>query len=164
MNLPAQSNPLGCLHHSPASVSHTRSTAHFHRRPAKSLRIQAVIETETHSPVTSNGSAARVRVSPGGFKYGVAVDAVALNRSPGVQAGVPPGTPTVDTLVRKNMARKSVRAFVHPSTCIVLTFLFFHAAGPALKAKEKPTQPHNTPCILRDSPVSRQPHTAGVCT
>ena len=157
MNPPAQGSSLGCLHRSLASVSHTRSAAHFHRRPAKSLRIQAVIETETQSPATSNGSAARVRLSScicAVKCIGVAVDTLAITIL-GMQAGVPPGTPTVDTLVRPSPSSHPCICIFAPLSCTynLHTCILVCVAGPALKAKEESAQSHHTSCIFRNSLV-----------
>ena len=107
MNVPASTGQLGCLHRSPALVSHPGSAAHFHRRPAKTSRIQAVIETETQSPPTSNGSAARVR--PVCLRFQIWRHQC-VYPCLDTQAGVPPGTPTVDTLVRTNAHWQSIFA------------------------------------------------------
>ncbi len=60
MNAPAPAASAGCLHNSPAAVLHARSAPHCHRRPTKDFRVQAVAETETRAPATSNGSTPKV--------------------------------------------------------------------------------------------------------
>ena len=105
MNAPAQQSALGCLHSLPARLTAPSKHAQQQKRcRGKTLQARAVAEVETQTPASTNGSTSKVSIL-----------SMSLNMLPEVtgigeleqacfcmQAGVPQGTPVVETLVRQS--------------------------------------------------------------
>ena len=96
MNAQVQTGTLGCLHRLPARLGGTHTHRPNRCKHGQHLQVQAVAESETQAPASTNGSTSKV--SPLRDLFDSVLEQVDLETAC-VQAGVPAGTPVVDTLV-----------------------------------------------------------------